>query len=332
MKQTSATEFTFDSSPLPEPLDMLQAELQQGLKNFWQSAGAIMRGSSVRLKEPDPATFSLQQNFFSALFIYSYYRADIDKDRRILYAAVNQCLRGMVTGCDNILDNEYKKTLETDLPDKAHRFRSVLDIMVSDRVLINILLDYCTTHGLPMEKLVGASSASLHALLQSGVQEASEEGGVKERLTPDEILTRIHHFKTGILFQCTWAVPTIFEETITPTALSVQKALYNIGMGCQILDDMVDLFGDMQEKHHNYVASVIFHEQSPQVGERLESLLTSAKSPALFYAEFPEISAKIKIKALHYLEGGLRSLFFDQHQYLLQPAASFIAGRIGILL
>ncbi len=289
-------------------------------------------GSPARLIEPDQGTFSLQRNFFSALFLYSYYRTGIANDRRIFYAAVNQCLRGMVTGCDNILDDEYKKTLETDLPPQAKRFRSVLDIMVADRILTEILLDYCLSHNLPLDKLILASRASLHALLQSGVQEASEEGGITERLRPEEILSKIHHFKTGVLFQCTWAIPAIFENAISPTALAVQEALYSIGMGCQILDDMVDLGTDLREMRHNYVLSVIFHEEPAQVWQRLESLPALTESPESFYAEFPELHARMKAKALHSLEGGLHKLFFEHHHFLVQPAITFIAGRIGVQL
>ena len=323
---------SFAGSSLPETLVMLEGELQRGLRCYWDSAKTIIDGSTVHLIEPDTRTFSLQHNFFSALFMYSYYKTGIAEDRRILYTAVNQCLRGMVTGCDNILDNEYKKTLETDLPAHAHLFRSVLDILVSDRILFHILLGYCRECNLPMEKLIQASTASLHSLLQSGVQEASEEGGIKEILSPNDVLTKVHHFKTGVLFQCTWAIPKIFENTITPEGLIVQKALYNIGIGCQILDDMVDLFTDLGEKRHNFVASVIFHEEQPHVWQELEARLVSAHSIEDFYADHPSISAKLRSKALHFLSDGLSTLFLEEHQYLTQPAMNFIAERIGIKL
>ena len=314
----------------PDPLSMLEDELRTGLRHYWRCAGEILRGSPVHLIEPDEATLSLPRNFFSALFMYSYYRTVIAKDRRILYAAVNQCLRGMVTGCDNILDDEYKKTLDTDLPNQARRFRSVLDIMVSDRILIEILLDYCLAKNLPLDNLLQASRASLHALLQSGVQEATEEGGITERLRPEEVLTRIHHYKTGVLFQCTWAIPEVFEEVIRPTALAVQEALYDIGIGCQILDDIADLCTDLRENRHNYVLSAVFHEEPPQVWQRLESRLNLAESPDNFYGDFPEFHARMKARALHSLEGGLRNLFFAHHGFLVQPAIAFIAGRIGV--
>ena len=103
----------------------------------------------------------MENNFFSALFLYSYHRAGIARSRRIIYAIVNQCLRGLVTGCDNILDDEYKKTLETDLPEQGVRFRSVVDIMVSDRVLFEILLGEFKNDGLDYSKVSKANAAFL---------------------------------------------------------------------------------------------------------------------------------------------------------------------------
>lgn len=313
-----------------DPLAMLEDELRTGLRHYWHFAGEILHDSPVHLIEPDQSTLSLQRNFFSALFMYSYYRTGIAKDRRILYAAVNQCLRGMVTGCDNILDDEYKTTLDTDLPHQAQRFRSVLDIMVSDRILTEVLLEYCLANDLDLGKLVRAGRASLHALLQSGVQEASEEGGITERLSPEDILSQIHHYKTGVLFQCTWAIPAVFEDAIGPTALAAQEALYSIGMGCQILDDMVDLVTDLRENRHNYILSTIFHEEPPHVWQRLESALNGADSADTFYGDFPELHARMKARALHTLEGGLQKLFFAHHSFLVQPAIAFITGRIGV--
>ena len=316
----------------PDPLTVLEDELRTGLRHYWRCAGEILRDGPVHLIEPDEASLSLPGNFFSALFMYSYYRTGIAKDRRILYAAVNQCLRGMVTGCDNILDDEYKKTLDTDLPHQARRFRSVLDIMVSDRILTEVLLDYCLASNLPLDKLVKAGRASLHTLLQSGVQEASEEGGIAERLRPEEILSRIHHYKTGVLFQCPWAIPAVFEETISPEAPAVQGALYDIGIGCQILDDLVDLVTDLRENRHNFVLSAVFHEEPPQVWRRLESMPDLGGSADEFYGDFPEFHVRMKARALDTLAGGLRNLFFAHHGSLVEPAIAFIAGRIGVRL
>jgi len=308
----------------------LEAELRAGLERFWQTAATVLDGGPIRLTPPDQLTLSLPRNFFSTLFLYSYHRLKIPAKQRILYVAVNQCLRAMVTGCDNLLDDEYKPTLETDLPAQAHRFRSVLDIMVSDRVLFALLVAHCQDNDLPVDLALRASTASLQALTRSGAQEAAEEGGINERLAPEVILRTIHHYKTGLLFQATWVIPTLFMETISPEVLAVQEALYTIGIGCQLLDDIVDLMLDLREHRHNYVASVIAHRQ-PTLWQPLLDLEANGANADLFYAQFPDFATRISTEALTTLENGLRALFAANHQDLVRPAAAFIADRIGVV-
>lgn len=313
-------------------LRMLEAELHAGLDQFWQKVGKLLEGSSIQLVLPDEASYSLPRNFFSALFLYSYYRARVPAERRVFYVALNQCLRAMVTGCDNLLDDEYKATLQTDLPAQAHRFRSVLDIMVADRALFALLEEYCRGHDLSLELALRASEVSLQALARSGAQEASEEGGVKERLAPEIVLEKIHHYKTGILFQSTWAIPALFEGEATPEILAVQEALYRVGIGCQILDDIADLFVDLRQQRHNYVASVLFHHESPALREQMESILLTEQNPDRFYAECPEFARRMKAEAKATLEDGLYRLFRPEHQGLVEAAARFIAERIRVPL
>lgn len=326
------------TGPLPamvghlEEIAGLETELRAGLERFWEVAAAILREGVVRLVPPRAEQFSLKRNFFTTLFLYSYYRAGIPAERRILYTAVNQCLRGMVTGCDNLLDDEYKTTLETNLPAQAHRFRSVLDIMVADRALFALLTRHCREHGLEVELAVQAGAASLQALARSGAQEASEEGGIGERLAPDQVLDQVHRYKTAMLFQSTWAVPSVFEAEMTPDADGARQALYDIGIGCQILDDIVDLVADLRDRRHNYAASVLVHQADARAWRRLNALAAENAAAERLYAEFPDFLARMTAAALGHLEGGLRSLFFDRHRHLVQPAAAFIAERIGVPL
>ena len=315
-----------------EPWDVLQRELSAGLQMYWSAAGKILEGSGITLLDPAKGFFSISKNFFSALFLYSYHRAAISKLRRILYVAVNQCLRGMVTGCDNLLDDEYKKTLETDLPEHGYRFRSILDIMVSDRILFKILMEYGQEHRLTREQVLSASAASIQALGRSGTQEASEENGIHEILKPDDVLRKVHHFKTGMLFQCIWAVPLAIEPIEKTTVSNLMEALYKIGMGCQILDDMVDFYGDLKQKRHNYIVSLIFHQAKPTDRKRLleladRNLRQDDRSTTL--NDFPEGKLAGKQTALGYLESGLKMLLREDHRFLTAPAIKFMARRIG---
>jgi hypothetical protein len=250
----------------------------------------------------------------------------------VVYVAVNQCLRGMVTGCDNILDDEYKQTLDTDLPSRAARFRSIVDIMVSDRVLFELLLAMADTVPLTGNMIQEASAASLRALTRSGAQEASEEGGVGDIPAPERVLQDIHHFKTGLLFQCPWAVPGVIETGLGQPARKLQDHLYQIGMGCQLFDDIVDLEADVRERRYNYAWSKIFHGaegsfrselqaayRQPATGERLSNL----------HDTFPRIIAEVAAEGQHQLEEGLQGLLRKDHRHLTAPLVSFLVRRIG---
>ncbi|MGD9304107.1 MAG: polyprenyl synthetase family protein [Desulfobacterales bacterium] len=315
-----------------DPLDELEDELSAALSIYWSTAARILRKSGVELLDPPDGYFSLEKNFFSALFLYSYHRAGIARSRRVTYAAVNQCLRGMVTGCDNILDDEYKKTLETDLPEQGVRFRSVVDIMVSDRVFFEILLDKFKKEEISYSKVLEANAASIKALIRSGAQEASEENGNSSILQPRQVLAAVHHYKTGLLFQCPWAIPRVLEDCGQGKVDAIMQALYQIGMGCQVMDDMVDLASDLQRQRHNYVASVIYHELDSNHRQWLNSYKSTdpgAKGETDFLLRFPEAISIAKITAYKFLEEGLHSLFDPDHQFFVEPAISFLSKRIG---
>ena len=315
-----------------DPFAKLEDELSAALSLYWSKAAVILKGSGITLLYPGDDFFSLEKNFFSALFLYSYHRANISKPRRIFYSAINQCIRGLVTGCDNILDDEYKKTLETDLPRHGVRFRSVLDILVSDRILFEILIKGYQDDEYNIQKVLKASIASLHALTPSGTQEASEEGGIHDILQPDQVLQLIHHYKTGLLFQCPWAVPCIIESFEKETVAFLLDALYHIGMGCQIMDDMADLSMDMRKRHHNYVISLIYYGSDPDNWSRLKSLIKMDSGPdgnKNLLLEFPHARKAAATSARTFLLKGLKTLFDHNNQSLIEPAISFLSKRIG---
>jgi hypothetical protein len=311
----------------------LEEEISEALGQFWSVASGILRESGIRLLEP-PADYStLRRNFFSALFLYSYHRAGIPHSRRIFYATVNHCLRAMVTGCDNLLDDEYKPTLVTDLPEKGFRFRSVLDIMVADRVLFEILLEACRQNMLDPERITEASASTLRALTRSGIQEATEEQGIDKVLEPEAILSSVHHFKTGMLFQCPWAVPRLIETTNEEVVSLVTDALYRIGMGCQIMDDMVDFATDLAKRRHNYIRSVVHHGADPEERSRLADLLEKNRrgpdgGPDLIL-DFPRALAAATGAARSYLEEGLFALFTEDLAFLVPPVMETLATLIG---
>lgn len=318
--------------PAREAFDLLEDELRRGLRRYWETAGDILADSGIELRGPSADDLDPARHIFSTLFLYSYYAADVRPPRRILYAAVNQCLRGMVTGCDNILDDEYKPTLDSDLPDRATKFRSIVDIMVSDRVLFALLLHEAEADPVIRSAVAPASAASMRALTRSGAQEASEEGGVDDIPRPERVLTHVHHFKTGLLFQCPWAVPAIMEAPLSPAGRSVQEDLYQIGMGCQLLDDIVDLAADVRQHRYNYVWSTIYHGAPPDEQSALQAHYRGGMEESRFnnlHTAFPEAIQAVAAEGRQRLEGGLQHLLRSPHRHLAAPLASFLVRRIG---
>lgn len=311
----------------------LLKELRSGLCRYWDVAEQILQPCGVRLQPPDETAFSLPKNFFSLLFLYSYWRAEIPPQRRILYAATLQCLRGMVTGCDNLLDDEYKPTLETDLPDTGHRFRSVMDIMVSDRVLFHLLTDAARRGEIADDRVLAAATASMQTMTRSGAQEAAEEAGIDAILEPEAILRSIHHYKTGLLFQCAWDIPRAIEMMVPADLAPLLEGLYRIGIGCQIMDDMVDLEADIRDKRHNYLVSLIHHGAEATEKARLAEAISpdgraAAGTPSI--RRYPSALRQARETAHRLLTLGLGSLFAPDHRLLVGPAIGFLEKRIGV--
>ena len=310
----------------------LAEELQSGLGAYFSAAEKILHHCGIRMKFQPDNTTALEKNFFSCLFLYSYFRANIPRARRILYVATIQCLRGMVTGCDNLLDDEYKMTLDTDLPETGYKIRSVLDIMVSDRVLFDVLARICGPGTAGMAKMLAAGAASMKTIARSGAQEASEEAGISAILPPADVLKHVHHYKTGILFTCPWDIPACVEENMAANVPELKSALYHIGLGCQILDDMVDMVSDLRQKRHNYLVSLICHGACPAEREKIETLRhlpDQHLTMAGLQARFPETMAAARDTAGAFLEKGLGVLFAPEHRSLIAPCKAFIIERIG---
>lgn len=316
-----------------ETYTTLKNELEQGISLYFDAAADVLKGTGIQLRNANSNRFSIEKNFFTAIFLYSYFKAGIVPEHRIMYTAVNQCLRGMVTGCDNLLDNEYKKTLDTDLPENSHKFRSIVDIMVSDRAVLAIL-DKGIGDEISREKLIKASFETLRALSLSGVEEAEEEDGQINMMPPDLILSAVHHFKTGLLFVSPWAVPNLLEDLDRNRSKVLEQGLYNIGMGCQVLDDMVDIASDLSVNGHNYIASLAFYGENPAERQLLKRLiecdLKTFDASECLAVRFPEATAMAWQKANDLLRKGLEILFSPDHQFMINAAIQFLIRRIGV--
>ncbi len=224
-----------------------------------------------------------QRNFFSILFLALYRALDIPFERRILYGIMNHSIRGIVTGTDNLLDDEYKEMLPLDFPEGAIRFKSVMHILLFDRFLFSIL-DRAGVDGLiGRDEKEAVLKGIFRAMVPIGEEEASEEVGIVTLLSPSEVLSSVHMYKGGNLLRLAFVAPLIIEKDLGSRLALVDRGIYSIGLSLQVIDDLTDFYEDIRGHKHNYLVSSIFHEGTTEEKKRLEAEMTPGEtgSPAV---------------------------------------------------
>lgn len=228
-----------------------------------------------------------QKNFFSILFLAIYRAIGIPEERREWYGAINHCLRGIVTGADNLLDDEYKEMLPLQFPDDATRFKSIMHILVFDRFLFKLAAGMKATGFCP--DTAALQDALFRAIVPIGAEEAQEEGGIKTILTPSEILSSVHMYKGGKLLCLSFVAPLQLESSFSRELQQAEQGIYNVGLALQIIDDLTDFYEDILAKNHNYLVSSLFHNGTDCEKELLQQALRNknATGPAIEQL-FPE--------------------------------------------
>ena len=111
------------------------------------------------------------------------------------------------------------------------------------------------------------------------------------------------------------------------------KGLYRVGIGCQIMDDMVDFMSDLRRKRHNYLVSLISHSLDSLEKDRFEALLAPGdrrKVAVDLATDFPGSVFKASEISHRFLESGLGLLFSQRHHFLVKPSIRFLEKRIGV--
>jgi hypothetical protein len=238
-------------------------EQRTALRTVYQKAGELLQAPpdtppeyEVRLGSVPDSFYALRKNLFSTLFQSVYHLMGCAPSHRVFYGQLVHLFRIWVTGADNLLDQENKTVLPLALPGSAPVMRQVISIMAADRILQQLLFDGIDAGLLTSAQARELSARSLQILLPSAAQEASEELGITDRPDPSEVLSVIHRYKTGLLFNVAFLAPEILEPDLPPArTAALKEALMRFGTGCQVLDDIRDLARDYLERRHNYLLS-----------------------------------------------------------------------------
>lgn len=288
-------------------------EQKDVLKSFWTKAEDILDDSGIGVL-PIPESWNhLKHNYFSVLFIAIFQTLEIPTPRLKLYAKLNHCLRSWVTACDNLLDDELKEIIITDLPPNAKIFKSVHATLLTDRIFFSFLMDALKEKTISDREMRLLLNISLNSISVSGLEEAQEEGGIKDYISPEAIIEKIHYAKTGRLFTATLSAPLelgdidIKDEKVK----QIYDGLISLGIGCQILDDISDIDMDINNEKYNYLSSLILASDDETEKHHLESLLSNKNTTGdqiNLYQEFPKASSIALNNSIQWLKKAFQGL------------------------
>lgn len=273
------------SGLLTRPLFLEAFQLQvQTLETFYRLARPIA-GAACPLSPVPPPLTRIERNFFSTFFL-AVTSHMLGRSRYLpLYAMVNQGMRAWVTACDNILDDEYKDVFSFALAETGPRMKSVLTLLIADRVVA----DFVTSTYPDAALLSTVGKVSLQSLLSSALQECDEEVRPVRVLPPEEILGKIHQCKTGDLFRAPLALPLALEPVEPSRAEAAGRAVNAFGLACQVIDDIKDMPADVRTGRHNLLVSIVARQRR---GEHwLEALRAEGPSRWTAWQRFGDATA-----------------------------------------
>ncbi len=266
-----------DMEAQAEAVRTLQADLRQVLGEEFLSEPRPVPGAD-EAATPRGLEF-LQEYFFLILFRSILGSLGVSDDHLRLYTELDFCVKGTITAADNLFDDQDKSLLPLK-PVAGSRFRSILQLMCFER-LVRRTLDRAQ-HGHVVD---GAQrDAILRGLLDRmasiGALEGSEEGGVDEIPTPEEMVEAVHRVRGGALFALAFVAPRVLEEgPIAELVERAEPAVARLGTAFQIVDDLTDFEFDLGRRTHNLLTAQVHHHGTPEERQALAELRESGTEP-----------------------------------------------------
>ncbi|MEX2528527.1 MAG: class 1 isoprenoid biosynthesis enzyme [Gemmatimonadota bacterium] len=221
---------------------------------------------------PEDSPTFLQEFFFLILFRSLFQELGVSHERLQLYSELDFCIKGTITAADNLFDDQGKSLLPLKV-EAGDRFLSILQLMCFERLARRVL-----DRGLKAGSLSrGQDDEILRGLISLmadiGTLEGSEEGGVEEIPTPDEMVDGVHRVRGGALFALAFVAPAVLETGVVAKAIqAAEPAVARLGTAFQIVDDLTDFEFDVGRRSHNLLVSQIHHRGAPAEQEALDRL------------------------------------------------------------
>lgn len=230
--------------------------------------------------EADRELEFLQNHFFLILFHSIFESLGCSPERLRFYARANFCIKGMVTAADNLFDDESKLLIPLAV-DPATRFASILQLLCCDRLIHRLCDDARADGSLRRDEASDVHRALLTQLATIGSLEGSEEHGVDEILTVDDMVEKVHHVRGGLLFSLAFVSPRVLESgELRQRFETAERAIEHLGTAFQIVDDLTDFELDLRRRSHNILVAQAHHDGSADATAAIGDLLKGKEPEA----------------------------------------------------
>jgi len=255
--------------------------------------------SSYIADEPEQSELEfLQHHFFLILFHSIFKTLGASEQHLEFYARLNLCIKGIVTAGDNLFDDEAKLLIPLKLG-KGRTFASILQMLCFDRLIHRVCDDAVAEGWLSVNAARNIHRGLLNRLAEIGALEGSEEEGVREILTSEETIERVHRVRGGALFSLAFIAPSVIETGETLERFrKAETAVRRLGTAFQIVDDLTDFEFDLTRRSHNLLFSEAYHNGTPEMRQAIESLLSGAKpEPRMVETVFRDCARRVLDRA-----------------------------------
>lgn len=257
---------------------------------YKQMLGRFHSGENATFPNRDLNTFKyFEHNFFSILFLSLFKVLGIPTERRLNYGVIIHAIRTVVTCTDNILDNENKGAVFLNLGLNNTVLDNVILSLLSQNIVGRALKNISDDEDIAEQ----AEEQILDSLSSIAKGESLTAAGSLDPLPePEDIIENIHKKIGGELLRLALIAPLKNEIQLQPQLKLVESGILSIGIGLQMLDDVVDFQEDIIVNKTNLLASwIIYKEDNGYTYQALKDIANSEETDVqnLFYTSQMEI-------------------------------------------
>ena len=233
-------------------LKEIQKEIQKDLKSLEFQKEIEVEFKNLNFME------SFKKNFFTLLMLSIMIDCKISKKNVVKYGKIILYLRQIVTSTDNIIDDENKGIIFID---------RLKNNVVSNSLVMLFCQNFLSKTCLEIDFKSSLSQKILNKIYLIAESESLRDRKQYETYPNEEyVLSRIHNGIGGELLKISLEVPLEIEKN--KKLEECAKAIYEIGMSLQALDDFFDIDEDkLAEKVNLYEAKLLYSEDVKEIIE-----------------------------------------------------------------